>query len=469
MFENIYKQKKVLFKMTDYYQILEQNFDQVVKTPSDINEHIVTLYKYAKECDTIIELGVRTVVSSWAFLKGLVDNKSTSPKRLICSNLIFSSNLGLLQKVAKNLGVEFQFIIGNLLEQTFPASDLVFIDTWHVYAQLKRELNFFKSKAQKYIIMHDTTIDAVHGETIRNGWDPVKQSEESGYPVEEIVIGLMPAINEFLVKSSDFKIRQKFEHNNGLTILQRQRSGNKKKLLILIIASDNQKVYQEYQKVWRAYMHEYPEIESYFIKSDPQLQTKYKVEKDVIWIKQKESYIPGVLYKTLGSLEFFQAKLGFSLENPQERNFDYVLRTNLSSFYDLPKLLLRLEKLPKKKCYAAVKGESDGIIYGSGSGFILSTDVIKFLIDNQKKIKDNYQDDIAIGDILYDTFGLIELSRLNAVSIKNFAQNDEKIKDHFHFRLKICSVENESKLRLHRERYLAQELLYKIYNKFIDF
>ena len=42
---------------------------------SDIMEHLPTLYKYATECESVLELGVRGCVSSWAFLKGLHDNE----------------------------------------------------------------------------------------------------------------------------------------------------------------------------------------------------------------------------------------------------------------------------------------------------------------------------------------------------------------------------------------------------------
>lgn len=40
----------------------------------DIDEHLPTLAKYASECESVIELGVRGCVSSWAFCKGLAEN-----------------------------------------------------------------------------------------------------------------------------------------------------------------------------------------------------------------------------------------------------------------------------------------------------------------------------------------------------------------------------------------------------------
>jgi hypothetical protein len=63
-------------------------------------------------------------------------------------------------------------------------------------------------------------VDAVHGETIRCGWDAEKQSLETGYPIEEINRGLVPAIQEFLEKNPDWILFEHYENNNGLTILK---------------------------------------------------------------------------------------------------------------------------------------------------------------------------------------------------------------------------------------------------------
>ena len=70
--------------------------------------------------------------------------------------------------------------------------------------------------------MHDTTIDEIYGETLRVGWDAVKQSEESGFPIEEIKKGLWPAITDFLLSNPEWYIKERFTNNHGLTILARK-------------------------------------------------------------------------------------------------------------------------------------------------------------------------------------------------------------------------------------------------------
>ena len=95
------------------------------------------------------------------------------------------------------------------------------IDTWHVYGQLKREMEKFNIITNKYIIMHDTTVDEWQGETIRNGWDASQQSLETSIPVEEINKGLWPAIEEFLQNNPNWVLHERYTNNNGLTILKK--------------------------------------------------------------------------------------------------------------------------------------------------------------------------------------------------------------------------------------------------------
>jgi len=99
--------------------------------------------------------------------------------------------------------------------------DMIFIDTWHIYGHLKRELEKMHSYAKKYIVMHDTEIDKIHGESIRVGSNIKLQSIESGYPEEEITCGLQKAIDEFLQNHPEWRIKDQFTHNNGLTTLER--------------------------------------------------------------------------------------------------------------------------------------------------------------------------------------------------------------------------------------------------------
>jgi len=133
---------------------LEKLINTLYTTPSDINEHIPTLIKYGSECEHITEMGVRWILSTWAFL-------GSSPKILKSYDIQDPSNWGASIKdaydTAAAYGINFSFTQANVLDIEIEETDLLFLDTWHAYKQLKSELELHASKVRKYIIFHDTT------------------------------------------------------------------------------------------------------------------------------------------------------------------------------------------------------------------------------------------------------------------------------------------------------------------------
>ena len=200
---------------------IESKFNHLCNTPSDINEHLPTLCNYAKECESVFETGVRGVVSSWAFVFGLLNN--TNPTRRIFLNDITNCNIEELISQTQTLPIKIDYAWQNNLTLNLDRTyDLTFIDTWHIYGQLKRELEKFSKITNKYIIMHDTTIDGEEGESIRCKWDTAEQSKKYGYPEEEIRKGLWPAVEEFLQEHPEWTLKERFVNNNGLTILEKK-------------------------------------------------------------------------------------------------------------------------------------------------------------------------------------------------------------------------------------------------------
>ena len=203
--------------MTEY---IKNKYNNLSRFPSDINEHLPTLYKYATECETILETGVRGCVSSWALVYGLLNNNSVN--KAIILNDISPCNIDELLAHTKDLPIIVQYKWVNNLELEIPYNvDLTFIDTWHVYGQLKRELEKFSKITMKYIIMHDTTVDEWEGESIRLHSNIDAQVKFSGFPRDEITRGLWPAISEFLSVHPEWVLHERFTNNNGLTILKR--------------------------------------------------------------------------------------------------------------------------------------------------------------------------------------------------------------------------------------------------------
>ena len=101
-------------------------------------------------------------------------------------------------------------------------TDLLFIDTLHRYFQLYNELGLHAKNVKKYIILHDTETYGEVDEPLYAPQIPVKMSEKV---IRTKAKGLKQAISDFLnttKEGKNWKIKEVFTNNNGLTVLERQ-------------------------------------------------------------------------------------------------------------------------------------------------------------------------------------------------------------------------------------------------------
>ncbi len=156
---------------------------------SDINQHIETMHKYANECNHITEFGVRTGVSTWAWL-------ASRAQVIRCFDIQnVSNNLKFHYESAKETKKDFTFTCVDTAADKLDIekTDLLFIDTNHTYEQCSKELKIHSHKVNKYLMFHDTTLCPE----------------------------LNKAIEEFLKDNLNWKVKEIFTNNNGLTVLEK--------------------------------------------------------------------------------------------------------------------------------------------------------------------------------------------------------------------------------------------------------
>lgn len=197
---------------------LQSGFQHMVSMPSDINQHIPVLLAYTKRCSSVVECGVRCVVSSYAFGLGLA---GTPNNRYVMIDTEETEEIQPFLNLCKENDVNATFYKGSDLECPLVQTDLLFIDTWHVYGQLKRELDRWHGSVAKYIIMHDTTSFGPLGEVAVCGYDANALSVSSGFSIDEVMKGLWAAVEDFLAEHPEWKLEIRLINNNGLTVLTR--------------------------------------------------------------------------------------------------------------------------------------------------------------------------------------------------------------------------------------------------------
>lgn len=185
---------------------IDEKFNQAKNTPSDIHEHMDTLFDLAKECDSVTEMGIRNVVSTWAFIK-------RDPKKL--TGIDIHDNKNVFDGIV--IYPKWNFIKADTTKIEIEQTDLLFIDTLHIYSQLKKELKLHAKNVRKYIVLHDTVTYGFKDEP--TDWQTPEIMEN--YLIEDKQ-GLVPAISEFLSENTDWFIFKEYTNNNGLTILKRK-------------------------------------------------------------------------------------------------------------------------------------------------------------------------------------------------------------------------------------------------------
>ena len=196
------------------------------------------------------------------------------------------------------------------------------------------------------------------------------------------------------------------------------------RVLLLVISSSGDAVYDGLQQAWRTYMHSHPDVDSFFI--EYHRVTGIWRDGDILRLPGKESF-QNIRRKTLDSIEYF-------LQNPA---YTHVVRTNLSSFWILPRLVDRLKACPPTGLYAGVYLD-EGI---SGAGICMTRDVAELLLQRKDIVYQSGDghfewDDVSFGRALHDVartyFGRFDLPNYRRVKehMREFPSN------YFHVRLR---------------------------------
>ena len=142
-------------------------------------------------------------------------------------------------------------------------------------------------------------------------------------------------------------------------------------------------------------------IPYFFYCFDSEIQTSYEVRNDMLLLKGKETYIPGILEKTLLAME-----ISLSLFPEVE----FIVRSNVSTVCNFFRLQQCLQehtfdyagsKIFTLNWIDPVNGIKDsthhGLRYIAGTGIVLSRKACNLLVTERNELNMNLIDDVSIG------------------------------------------------------------------------
>jgi len=148
------------------------------------------------------------------------------------------------------------------------------------------------------------------------------------------------------------------------------------------------------------------DIDFYFITFNNTQEEEFVIINNILYIKGVESYL-SIMEKTIKAFKYL-----LSLSN-----YDFIIRTNISTIINYDNLITYLNSLPKTNIYTGgiimklnwmdrkfgineitnEKYSLLGLHFVCGTSIILSNDVAQFILDNSHLIHYNIVDDVSFG------------------------------------------------------------------------
>lgn len=177
--------------------------------------------------------------------------------------------------------------------------------------------------------------------------------------------------------------------------------------IMLVIASNENNIYKNARTVWKKYMNINPSVKIFFVYGKLDNQLIDLDSSDIILNDLKESLSNDtILIKTLTAMAIINKSF----------SYDYFIRTNISTFWNLNIINKLLDKCPKYKCYVGGHNLSPCYINDeylttpiySGVCIVITPDIVTLILNNISNINYTLPDDISIGifmsNVDYKTF-----------------------------------------------------------------
>jgi len=157
--------------------------------------------------------------------------------------------------------------------------------------------------------------------------------------------------------------------------------------IFLVLASQSP-LYDEFKKITLAYMATQPNVKVFFVYGSGTTFTREP--HDLVYDDVKETVTPPwMTMKVTRAMEYID----------DHYDYNFMIRTNMSTFWDVPKVLNRLRSLPQERCLAGHQSIFKPK-YITGIAMVLSRDLVKLIVRHQRRINVKYKKYVAEDQML---------------------------------------------------------------------
>ena len=173
------------------------------------------------------------------------------------------------------------------------------------------------------------------------------------------------------------------------------------KRIVNMVLYSRRDVYDNMYKVTREYYKRFDNVLTLYYLFSETANEPY-IDGDILYLPGKESFIPGILDKTMAA---------FSYVWKNYPDYDYYIRTNISTVVDINQFLNKVEKEPieygghlmhlgdgyRSYVCGIDSDRFDGVSFATGVLIVFSNNMFKKFVDHSHEIDRKVIDDVAIG------------------------------------------------------------------------
>lgn len=225
------------------------------------------------------------------------------------------------------------------------------------------------------------------------------------------------------------------------------------KFLHLVLFSHSN-IYDSMYEITSVYYNKFQNVKTIYYAYSNEITEEFVLKNNILYIKGIETYVPGILDKTIKCFKYFE-------EDVKDKKYDYIVRSNISTIIRFDNLESTLYSSPVHyggglihnidfldyNC-GIVDNTYFGTFYCSGTNIILSPSTFLKMMLNIHHINMNIIDDISIGILINQCLNITPTLLNKFMFVPHMNENMDDLYNYLNNNQHIIFYRNENGNRI---------------------